>query len=119
MRLGFGRVVDPECGTETRRTGIEIAAERGAPVHAVAEGRVLYAGWFRGYGQMVILDHGEECVTVSGYLDRIRGEAGQNVSTGDEIGAVGDTGSLSNPGLYFEIRRAGKPGDPRRWLVSP
>lgn len=117
IRFGFGRVVDPEFGTETRRTGIEIAAPRGSGVRAVASGRVLYAGWFRGYGQMVIIDHGSSHVTVSGYLDSIAVEAGDAVNGGHVIGAVGDTGSLSGPGLYFEIRRSGTPVDPKDWLV--
>jgi septal ring factor EnvC (AmiA/AmiB activator) len=116
IRLGFGRQVDPEFGTETLRNGIEIAAPRGAPVRATAAGRVLFAGWFRGYGQIVILDHGADHVTVSGYLEEIRVEAGDRVAAGDEIGLVGDTGSLSGPGLYLEIRQRGTPVDPQEWL---
>jgi septal ring factor EnvC (AmiA/AmiB activator) len=79
---------------------------------------VLFSGWFRGYGQMVILDHGGDDVTVSGYLDELRVEAGDEVRSGDVIGTVGETGSLSGPGLYFEIRHAGQPVDPTTWLQS-
>jgi septal ring factor EnvC (AmiA/AmiB activator) len=118
VRLGFGRQVDPEFGTETRRSGIEISSDRGESVSAVAPGRVLFAGWFRGYGQLVIVDHGKETVTVSGYLQEIRVEKGDLLQKGDEIGTVGETGSLSGPGLYFEIRHQGLPVDPRAWLGS-
>jgi septal ring factor EnvC (AmiA/AmiB activator) len=115
-RLGFGRQRDPEFGTETLRTGIEIAAERGTPVRAVARGRVLFAGWLRGYGQMVIIDHGHSSVTVSGYLNDVSVAADQSVERGEIVGTVGDTGSLSAPGLYFEIREVGKPVDPTSWF---
>ncbi len=116
IRADFGRQTDLEFGTETLRNGIEIEADLGTPVEAVGAGRVLFAGWFRGYGQMVILDHGSSMLTVSGYLEELEVEAGEDVKTGQRIGTVGDTGSLSGPGLYFEIRQKGKPVDPRAWL---
>jgi septal ring factor EnvC (AmiA/AmiB activator) len=115
----FGRVVDAEFRTETFRKGVEFDAALGMPVRAVAAGQVRYAGWFRGYGKLVILDHGEEYFTVSGYLAEIEVEAGEEVSAGEAVGTVGETGSLSGPRLYFEIRRGGEPLDPREWLRSP
>ena len=84
----------------------------------MAAGQVRYAGWFRGYGKLVILDHGEEYFTVSGHLAEIEVEAGDEVSGGQEVGTVGETGSLSGPRLYFEIRRGSEPLDPREWLRS-
>ena len=66
---GFGRVVDGEFLTETFRTGVEFEAPLGTPVQAVAAGQVRFAGWFRGYGRLVILDHGDGYFTVSGHLD--------------------------------------------------
>jgi septal ring factor EnvC (AmiA/AmiB activator) len=116
IRMPFGRQVDPEFGTQTLRNGIEIEAPRGAPVGAVAAGRVLFAGWFRGYGQMAILDHGGGLLTVLGYLDALSVKKGDMVRAGQEIGTVGETGSLSGAGLYFEIRVDGKPVDPASWL---
>jgi len=116
VRLGYGRQVDPEFGTETLRTGVEIEAEAGTPVRAVAPGRVLFAGWFRGYGQMVIVDHGKSSMTVSGFLEELSVEADETVQAGQVLGTVGQTGSLSGPGLYFEIRQASKPVDPEKWL---
>jgi septal ring factor EnvC (AmiA/AmiB activator) len=118
VRLSFGRQTDPEFGTETLRTGVEIAAPSGALVRAVADGRVLFAGWFRGFGQMVIVDHGARSVSVSAYLEELKAAAGDEVRSGQEIGSVGQTGSISDPGLYFEIRQNGKPVDPQAWLAE-
>jgi len=118
IRAGFGRQIDREFKTETLRTGIEIAAPAGTPVQAVAAGRVLFAGWFRGYGQMVILDHGRGDLSVSGYLDEVQVAAGDRVTAGQPIGSVGETGSASGPGLYFEIRHDGKAVDPQLWLAK-
>ena len=117
VRLSFGRQQDPEFGTETLRTGIEIEAELGEPVRAVAGGRVLFAGWFRGFGQLVILDHVKGSVTVSGYLDELETASGDWVDDSQTIGRVGETGSISGPGLYFEIRHMNKPVDPLDWLT--
>jgi len=111
----FGRVAD-EFGTETFRKGVEFAAPRGAPVRGVADGVVRYAGWFRGYGKIVILDHGDAFYTVSGHLDEIAVEVGQTVRRGEPIGRAGDTGSLAGPRLYFEIRRGREALDPADWL---
>jgi len=116
VRLGFGRQIDPQFGTATLRNGVEIEAPEGTPVRAVGPGKVLFAGWFRGYGQMVIIDHGEDHVTVSGYLDQVAARTDQYVRRGEVIGSVGETGSLSGPGLYFEIRLGGRPVDPRPWF---
>ncbi|MFI5316676.1 MAG: murein hydrolase activator EnvC family protein [Myxococcota bacterium] len=118
VRAGFGRQIDREFKTETLRTGIEIAAPAGTPVAAIAPGRVLFAGWFRGYGQMIILDHGSGDLSVSGYLDEVHVAAGDSVAAGQPIGSVGETGSASGPGLYFEIRHDGKAVDPLLWLAK-
>lgn len=113
---GFGLVVDEEFRTETFRKGVDFLAPAGSPVRAVARGEVRYAGWFRGYGRIVILDHAGGYYTVSGHLEEIGVEVGQRVEAGDPIGAVGETGSLSGPRLYFEIRRGAEPQDPALWL---
>jgi septal ring factor EnvC (AmiA/AmiB activator) len=117
---GFGLAVDEEFRTETFRKGVDFAAPAGTPVRAVAPGEVRFAGWFRGYGRIVILDHGGGYFTVSGHLDQIGVEVGQRLGEGDPIGSVGETGSLSGPRLYFEIRRGAEPLDPALWLrASP
>ena len=112
----FGRVIDEEFFTETYRTGVVFGAEYGAPVRAVAVGRVRYAGWFRGFGRLVIVAHGDSYFTVSGHLSEIVVAVGDRVAAADTIGAVGDTGSLTGPQLYFEIRLGGDPLDPAEWL---
>lgn len=113
---GFGRVVDREYGTETFRKGVDFAVQPGEPVRAVAAGKVRYAGWFRGYGRIVILDHGGGYFTVSGHLDQISVHVGDTVAAGQPIGTAGDTGSLAGPQLYFEIRHGSEALDPSNWL---
>jgi septal ring factor EnvC (AmiA/AmiB activator) len=116
IAAGFGRVVDAEFKTETFRSGVEFSAPQGTPVAAVAAGQVRFAGWFRGYGKLVILDHGDEYFTVSGHLADIRVKVGDQVDSRGVIGTVGDTGSLAGPRLYFEVRHGREPQDPRKWL---
>lgn len=113
---GFGRRVDREFATETFRNGVDFEAREGTPVRAVAEGEVRFAGWFRGYGKLVILDHGDDYFSVSGHLESIRVEIGDRVATAEAIGTVGQTGSLAGPRLYFELRRGRQPLDPRDWF---
>ena len=112
----FGVAIDAEFHTETFKKGVEFGAELGETVRAVAFGEVRYAGWFRGYGKVVILDHGDQYFTVSGRLGDIHVEVGQSVDQGDKLAASGDTGSLSGPSFYFEIRHGSEPLDPAQWL---
>jgi len=114
----FGRVIDRDTLTATFRKGVAWEAPQGTPVLAVAPGRVRYAGRFRGYGNVVILDHGEDYFTVSAHLDRIDAALGEGVAAGSPIGAVGESGSLDGPRLYFEIRRGGQALDPAAWLAT-
>jgi septal ring factor EnvC (AmiA/AmiB activator) len=118
IRGRFGRVLDDEYLTETFRNGIEIAATPGDSVRAVARGQVRYAGWFRGYGKIVIVDHGGGYFTVSGHLSDIFVEVGDVVEGADTLGSVGDTGSLRGAGLYFEMRSGAQPLDPADWLTK-
>jgi septal ring factor EnvC (AmiA/AmiB activator) len=114
----FGRVVDAEFGTETFRSGIVFEAPLGTSVQAVAPAVVRFAGWFRGYGRLVILDHGDRYFTVSGHLAELAVEVGDEVEAREEIGTVGDTGSLAGARLYFEIRQGSQPLDPADWLAE-
>jgi septal ring factor EnvC (AmiA/AmiB activator) len=111
----FGRVQD-EFGTATFRKGVEFGAKAGEPVRGVADGVVRFAGWFRGYGKIVIVDHGASYFSVCGHLSEIAVSVGDAVRRGDTLGAAGDTGSLAGPRLYFEIRQGGKALDPAAWL---
>lgn len=117
IELDFGKVVDAEFRTETLRKGVDFAASGGESVRAVAPGAVRFAGWFRGYGELVILDHGDEYFTVSSHLDEVFVKVGDVVGEGDTLGTVGETGSLTGPSLYFEIRYGSQPQDPADWLM--
>jgi septal ring factor EnvC (AmiA/AmiB activator) len=112
----FGAQVHPRFGTKTFRNGIDIDVAEGANIAAVASGHVLYTGWFRGYGNLIIVDHGGEYYTLYAHVADIRVAEGDEVKQGQIIGTVGDTGALGGPRLYFEVRQSGKPQDPSRWL---
>jgi septal ring factor EnvC (AmiA/AmiB activator) len=101
---------------ERGQNGIEIKAPMGAEVRAVLSGKVLYADWFKGFGNIVIIDHGDRTFTVSGYCSELLKKPGDAVSEGETIALVGSAGSLKGPCLYFEIRYHGKPQNPIEWL---
>jgi septal ring factor EnvC (AmiA/AmiB activator) len=113
----FGKVVDAEYLTQTFRKGVEFDAPIGERVVAVATGEVRFAGWFRGYGKIVIMDHGDQYFTVSGHLSEIFVQVGDRVRAGDLLGSAGETGTLSGPSLYFELRHGSEPLDPSTWLA--
>ncbi len=96
--------------------GILLEAEEGAPVRAPHPGRVVFADWVRGLGFLMVLDHGENVLSLYAYNDRLLGKKGEMVERGQVIAHAGSTGGRREPGLYFEIRRHGKPVDPVRWL---
>jgi septal ring factor EnvC (AmiA/AmiB activator) len=98
------------------RSGIDIAADRGEPIRAVDRGKIIYAGWFRGYGNMVIIDHGDHYCTLYAHAQEIFKKKGEPVASGEVIATVGDTDSLQGPKLHFEIRYQGKPVDPLAWI---
>jgi len=112
----FGLEVDREFGTETFHKGIDYRVPRGATVRSVAPGTVRYAGRFRGYGNLVILDHGDDYFTVSAHLDEIAVRIGEVLEAGAVVGSTGDTGSLRGPVLYFEVRHGAEALDPAGWL---
>jgi septal ring factor EnvC (AmiA/AmiB activator) len=112
----YGAQVHPRFGTKTFRHGVDIGVAEGTRITAVAPGHVLYTGWFRGYGNLIILDHGGEYYTLYGHAAEIRVSEGDEVRQGQVIGAVGDTGSLEGARLYFEVRHQGRPQDPTQWL---
>jgi septal ring factor EnvC (AmiA/AmiB activator) len=118
VEVGFGKVVNPRFNTITVQKGVDIRAAAGAPVRAVAPGKVVFAGWLRGYGNLLILDHGGGYHTLMAHLDTMKPEVGAEVQGGDEVGTVGDTGSLKGAYLYFEIRKSGQAVDPKSWLTA-
>jgi murein hydrolase activator len=114
----FGKNENPKFNTFTVQKGIEIEAPLGAGVRAVYDGRVLYSDWFKGYGKILIIDHGDGYYTLSGHASTLLKGVGEEVRAGDVVALVGDTGSLKGPCLYFEIRQRGKPLDPMEWLTN-
>jgi murein DD-endopeptidase MepM/ murein hydrolase activator NlpD len=113
----FGPLRHPRFGTLVPHNGIDIGAGAGLPVRAVADGAVIFSDWFQGYGRTVIIDHGSGLMTVSSHLAEIIATVGQNVTGGDTIGLVGDSGTLEGPRLYFEVRQDGEPQEPIVWLA--
>jgi murein DD-endopeptidase MepM/ murein hydrolase activator NlpD len=96
--------------------GIDIGVPYGAPIHAAASGRVIYAGWMEGYGNLVAIDHGRGLSTAYGHQSQIAVSNGQTVSQGQVIGYVGCTGHCFGPHLHFEVRINGNPVDPMGYL---
>jgi murein hydrolase activator len=98
--------------------GVLVETERGAPVKAVCQGRVIYADWLPGLGLLAIVDHGDGYMSLYGHNERLYKAAGEQVAAGDTIAAAGDSGGSARPELYFEIRKSGKPVDPRPWFKA-
>ncbi len=111
----FGRQRDARFGTATVNNGITIAAGNGMPVHAFHPGTVAFAGPFSGFGQLVIVDHGQQAYSLYGYLSAIRVQRGTAVQAGTVVGDVGDAPE-GGSSLYFELRIDGRPVDPLQWL---
>ncbi len=101
-----------------RWDGVLVATERGTPVKAVCAGRVIYADWLPGLGLLAIVDHGDGYLSLYGHNDKLFKAVGEAVAAGDTLAAAGDSGGSSRPELYFEIRKGGKPVDPRPWFRS-
>jgi murein hydrolase activator len=101
-----------------RWNGVLLDAPAGTPVRAIHGGRVVFADWLRGYGLLMILDHGGGYLSLYGQNQALTREIGEWVATGDVIALVGDSGGNSQAGLYFEIRRAGVPVNPDQWCNS-
>jgi len=96
--------------------GIDIACAYGAPVHAAAAGTVIYAGWMQGYGNLVVLDHGNGISTAYAHASAILVSVGQSVGQGEEVSLVGATGHATGPHLHFEVRVNGVAVDPLSYL---
>lgn len=103
-------------GEGVNRNGMVIEAGEGSPVKAVHAGRVVFADWMRGFGNLLIVDHGDGIMTLHAHLQHFEADVGAEIAGGDAIGAVGVSGGRDTPGLYFEVRRNGEPIDPQRWI---
>jgi len=112
----FGSYRNAKFNVTNFRSGIDIKAERGEPIKAVSSGRIIFSSWFKGYGNMIIIDHGSNYYTVYANIEEIFKKKGSEVETGEVIATVGDTGAGIVSKLYFELRHHGKPVNPLNWI---
>jgi septal ring factor EnvC (AmiA/AmiB activator) len=112
LQVGFGTRRE---GGRLKWNGVLIRADEGREVHAVSHGRVAYADWLRGYGLLLIIDHGNGYMSLYGHNQSLYKETGEWVEAGEVIGSVGKSGGQTQAGLYFEIRHNGTPTDPAKW----
>ena len=104
--------------SELRWQGILIEAPTGRHVRAISGGRIAFADWLRGLGNIIIIDHGNSYLSLYGHNEALFKSAGEWVEAGDIIGSIGSSGGQKKPALYFEIRKKGKPQNPTRWCKS-
>ncbi|MEH2036266.1 murein hydrolase activator EnvC family protein [Nostoc sp.] len=112
----FGWRVHPILGYRRFHAGLDFAASYGSKIRAADSGRVIFAGWYGGYGRAVIIDHGNGMTTLYGHTSELYVSEGQAVERGQAIAAVGSTGFSTGPHLHFEVRRNGTPVDPANYL---
>ena len=115
LRKLFGRTKPL---SDLRWQGVMIEAPGGRYVRAVSHGRVAFADWLRGLGNLIIIDHGNSYLSLYGHNESLFKSAGEWVEAGDVIGSIGNSGGQEKTGLYFEIRRKGKPQNPTRWCKA-
>lgn len=109
-----GRFGSPRDGGGTWR-GLFIRAGSGSDVKAIANGRVVFADWMRGFGNLLIVDHGDAYLSIYGNNDSLLKQVGQSVKGGETVATVGNSGGNPESGLYFELRHQGQPIDPMKW----
>ncbi len=112
----FGKEKVSKFNSYLFNNGVKFSAKIGQEVRSVFTGEVVYADWFRGYGKVIIIGHGEGYHVIYSHLSKISTRVGDKVSRGDVIAASGDTGSITGACLYFEIRKNGRSVDPIKWL---
>jgi septal ring factor EnvC (AmiA/AmiB activator) len=112
----FGRQRNAKFNTFTTNNGIRISTAAGAPVHAVFGGTVLFSQWFKGYGNLIILDHGHRVFSLYGNLKSPAVAAGDRIAAGQTIAGAGESEETPPGYLYFEIRQDNRPEDPQKWL---
>lgn len=98
--------------------GVLIAAPEGGQVRAISAGRVAFADWMRGFGLLLIIEHGDGYMSLYGHNQALYKEVGEWVDTGDVVATLGASGGQSEPGLYFELRHKGRPVDPVKWCAG-
>ena len=118
LRGGFGERTDPFSGEGAFHKGVDISAPTGTPVRATGDGIVVFAERSGGYGRLVVLDHGRSLQTYYAHLSRIDVRVGQQMRTGETVGAVGTSGRVTAPHLHYEVRVAGAPMNPYRYHLA-
>jgi murein DD-endopeptidase MepM/ murein hydrolase activator NlpD len=114
----YGQRMDPFSGEGALHTGVDISAPQGAVVRATADGIVVHAAWFGGYGRLVIIDHGKGVQTYYAHLSRLRVLDGQEVRRGEIVGHVGASGRVTGPHLHYEVRVGRAPVNPYRYHLA-
>ncbi len=112
----FGYRFHPVLGYRRLHAGMDFAGAYGSPIRAADRGTVIFAGWYGGYGNAVIISHGKGLTTLYGHCSQLFVSEGQTVTRGQQIAAVGSTGLSTGPHLHFEVRRDGTPTDPAAFL---
>ena len=113
-----GRFGTPRGESGLAWKGVFVRATEGEEVRAVAAGRVVFADWLRGFGNLLVLDHGQGFLTIYGNNQAVVKRPGDAVRGGDVVATVGATGGVEESGLYFEIRQQGRPVDPMAWIST-
>ncbi|MCB0219735.1 MAG: peptidoglycan DD-metalloendopeptidase family protein [Chrysiogenetes bacterium] len=113
----FGKNINERFGTVTFNNGVEFAAKPGADIEAVFGGVVIFADRFKGYGNLLIIDHGDNFYTLYAHCRDLKKQVGDPVEAREIVATVGDSGSLKGPSCYFEIREKGQALDPSGWLL--
>jgi murein DD-endopeptidase MepM/ murein hydrolase activator NlpD len=112
----FGYRLHPILGYEKFHAGLDFGADQGEVIRSAAPGTVIFAGWYGGYGNTVVIDHGNGITSLYGHAEGLYAEEGQQVQRGEPISLVGSTGLSTGPHLHFEIRSNGEPIDPMPYL---
>jgi len=111
-----GRFGAPRGGAGVEAKGVFIRAPQGQPVKAIAYGQVVYADWMRGFGNLLIVDHGQAYLSIYANNDSLLKQVGENVTVGETLATTGASGGNEETGLYFELRHSGRAFDPLRWV---
>lgn len=111
-----GRFGAPRGAAGTEAKGVFIRAPEGEPVRAVASGQVVYADWMRGFGNLLIVDHGEKYLSIYANNESLLKQVGDAVAPGETVATTGASGGNEETGLYFELRHLGRAFDPQRWV---
>lgn len=114
----FGRQKHPTFDTFVNKKGIEIQAREGTPIQSISDGTVVYADWLKGYGLVVIVDHGTGFYSLYAHASKLMVKENDQVKAGHQLGETGETGLAQEDTLYFELRKGTTPIDPLKWLAK-